>query len=338
METTNTISPPYVSFVMPVYNASKYIEKAINSIQNQTFTNWELIIIDDASTDDSLKIITKFAEEDERIVVIKSGSNSGHAFTPRRIATMVAKSDLISPLDADDWIDSDYLDQLYSKYKSINADIVYPTMLVEESHRPMRFIPNHKFNFERSYNGKELVKKTLNGWEISANGGLIKKDFYIKCINQVKHSNYIFSDEYLTRVLLINASVVGISKAIYHYRPNDGSITKRVSSKIFELLIADKYLSLLISSSFNENSEENIKIEIQRFFNIVDAIRKFNNIGNQLNSFGRSKVMHMIKTAYTDINWRILKDNIGWRYYYLIKSGITPASIFLKIYDRFSSK
>lgn len=328
---------PKVSFVMPVYNAGEYVAYAIESIQKQHFTDWELIIVDDASTDDSLSIISEFAKSDPRIRIIRSENNSGHAFTPRKIAIETARANIISPLDADDWIDSDYLELLYAQYQANNADIVYPTMCVEGS-EPKKNIPHSSFNFKCTYSGRDLIKYTLNGWEISANGGIIDKNLYIKCINGVKHTNYIFSDEYLTRVLLLKAKKVGISRAIYHYRPNENSVTRHISSKMFELLVADRYLLQLINSSFDKNSEENIKIEIQRFFNIVDSLRKLNNFGGQLNFFGKLKVKSLIKLAYEDINWRILKDNIGWKYYCLLRLGIVPSSIFLRVYDRFNSK
>ncbi|HOJ48978.1 MAG TPA: glycosyltransferase family 2 protein, partial [Bacillota bacterium] len=68
---------PFVSVVMPAYNASKYIGQAIESVLNQTYVNFELIVIDDCSTDNTYDIIKKYSETDSRIKVVKNKINSG---------------------------------------------------------------------------------------------------------------------------------------------------------------------------------------------------------------------------------------------------------------------
>ena len=90
-----------VSIYMPVFNASPYLHQSIESILNQTYTNFEFIIIDDASTDDSWKIIKSYALKDKRIVAIKNHLNLGVCLTSN-IAISKAKSTLIARMDADD--------------------------------------------------------------------------------------------------------------------------------------------------------------------------------------------------------------------------------------------
>lgn len=90
-----------VSIYMPVFNASPYLHQSIESILNQTYTNFEFIIVDDASTDDSWKIIKSYAKRDKRIVAIKNHLNLGVCLTSN-IAISKAKSTLIARMDADD--------------------------------------------------------------------------------------------------------------------------------------------------------------------------------------------------------------------------------------------
>jgi glycosyltransferase involved in cell wall biosynthesis len=71
------MSKPMVSIIMPAYNTDKYIESSILSVINQTFKNWELLIIDDCSTDHTMSIIQKISKSDCRIRAIFSKSNSG---------------------------------------------------------------------------------------------------------------------------------------------------------------------------------------------------------------------------------------------------------------------
>ena len=74
-----------VSIITPSYNSSKFIEDCINSVTSQTYKEWEMIIVDDCSTDDSRKVITKYAKKDNRIKVILLKENVGAA-TARNIA------------------------------------------------------------------------------------------------------------------------------------------------------------------------------------------------------------------------------------------------------------
>jgi len=92
---------PLVSIITPLYNAEKFIAETISSIQNQTYSNWELIIIDDASTDSSREITEEFAIKDKRIILIKSKKNIGVALS-RNLATDRANGHFIAFLDSDD--------------------------------------------------------------------------------------------------------------------------------------------------------------------------------------------------------------------------------------------
>lgn len=90
-----------VSIITPLYNASRYIAQMIESVQAQTYTNWELLIVDDGSTDDSLEIVVEFAKKDTRIKWSKAEKNGGAA-KARNAALERAQGRYIAYLDADD--------------------------------------------------------------------------------------------------------------------------------------------------------------------------------------------------------------------------------------------
>jgi teichuronic acid biosynthesis glycosyltransferase TuaG len=90
-----------VSIITPTYNAEKFITETLKSVQNQTYQNWEMILVDDASTDETVKIISDFAEKDNRIKLFKLEKNSGNGFA-RNIALEKAVGKYIAYLDADD--------------------------------------------------------------------------------------------------------------------------------------------------------------------------------------------------------------------------------------------
>ena len=94
-----------VSIIMPCHNGAAYIADAIRSVQNQTFPDWELLVIDDGSTDDSARIVTDFADRDSRIRLLKSEKSTGLPATPRNTGISAASGRYIAFLDCDDeWL------------------------------------------------------------------------------------------------------------------------------------------------------------------------------------------------------------------------------------------
>lgn len=92
---------PAISVVMSVYNGEKYVTKGVQSIINQTFKDWELIICDDGSSDNTYAILEKLQQNDDRIVLLKNEINSGLAYSLNR-AISIAKSNILARQDADD--------------------------------------------------------------------------------------------------------------------------------------------------------------------------------------------------------------------------------------------
>jgi len=93
-----------VSIITPTFNAEKYIRYTLQSVLNQSYQNWEMILVDDASTDETVKIISNFAEKDSRIKLFKLEKNSGNGFA-RNIALEKVTGKYIAFLDADDlWL------------------------------------------------------------------------------------------------------------------------------------------------------------------------------------------------------------------------------------------
>lgn len=93
-----------VSIITPNYNCGRFVAETIESVLAQTYTNWEMIIVDDCSTDDSLQTINKYAERDDRIKVLVNEKNSGAAIS-RNLALSMAKGKWIAFLDSDDlWL------------------------------------------------------------------------------------------------------------------------------------------------------------------------------------------------------------------------------------------
>ena len=110
---------PLVTIYMPVYNAIPYLSQAIESILNQSFSNFEFIIVDDASTDDSWKIIKFYAKKDSRIIAIKNQINLGVSLTSN-IAISKARGKFLARMDADD---ISFTDRIENQVKFLNKNL-----------------------------------------------------------------------------------------------------------------------------------------------------------------------------------------------------------------------
>lgn len=119
------------SVIVPVYNAEKTICRAVESIINQTYGNWELILVNDGSVDNSKAIIKKYAEIDQRIKVINQ-QNAGPGLS-RNVGIKVSKGDYVTFLDADDYYDNDYLESVEKITCNDQKDVVFIDFFDEDS-------------------------------------------------------------------------------------------------------------------------------------------------------------------------------------------------------------
>ena len=116
---------PLISVIMPVYNTSQYLRRSIESVLNQTFKDFELICINDGSTDNSLQILEEYATTDSRIKIINQ-ENSGAGYS-RNVGISRSTGKYLAFLDADDWYDENFLFDVYKAATENNADVVETT-------------------------------------------------------------------------------------------------------------------------------------------------------------------------------------------------------------------
>lgn len=114
-----------VSIIIPIYNAEKYLDKCLKSLAEQTLQDIEIICVNDGSTDNSLQIITDYANKDSRIKMLNQENKMQGA--ARNAGTALATGEYIGFVDADDWVDLDYFEKLYNAAKKHNLDIALAT-------------------------------------------------------------------------------------------------------------------------------------------------------------------------------------------------------------------
>ena len=143
---------PLVSVVMPAYNAEAFIAEAIASVQAQTVTDWELLVVDDCSKDGTCRIVSEMAEEDPRIQLIVNEHNMGAAKT-RNHGLELCRGEYVALLDSDDYWYPEFLEKLLDCAQRTKADICYCSYsLIDEADNQVcqDFIVPEQTDFQQS--------------------------------------------------------------------------------------------------------------------------------------------------------------------------------------------
>ena len=252
---------PDISVVMPAYNAMNFIADAVNSVLKQSFCNLELIVVDDCSTDDTWNIISRIAEVDSRLKIIKLEDNSGSAKYPREVAVNMASADWICWVDADDIIPYDYLEKLLLRQQNTDADIVCSQMIAFQNNiNNVRYtLPDISLNNNGDdiLPGRVAVMKTIGSWSLNANGFMVRKSLWSgTSLFLNRDANWMDADDVSTREMILSANKVAFSDAVYYYRIHSEAITKKLSVKKFHTLITDECVVRMIDGEFGEKSPQ----------------------------------------------------------------------------------
>lgn len=166
-----------ISIVIPVYNVEKYLEKCLQSVKNQTYNHFEVILVNDGSTDSSLSICEKFVNQDKRFSVLSK--ENGGLSSARNFGIKKAKGSFITFVDSDDYIVKDYLSHLVAGIKSETSIVCSKFFLVDEKGNLLtkKEAPKKK---SEVVSIEESIKIFLlqNGYDHSAWGKLYPVSFF----------------------------------------------------------------------------------------------------------------------------------------------------------------
>lgn len=230
-----------VSVVVPVYNTENYLEGSIKSLLNQTEQDIELIFIDDGSTDNSYKILSKYAKIDKRII-IKKIENSGPGVA-RNIGLDIAKGEYVIFLDADDLFSKELVEVLYRKAKQGNADVTICSALrydeILNLEKP--FIDALKFHSipygKSSFSPKEANQTLFQITGAFAWNKLFRREF-LKSNNLKFYDSYCYEDMALVYPALIRAEKIAVThQELIKYRINAGESLSDNRDKYWKALI-----------------------------------------------------------------------------------------------------
>lgn len=324
-----------ISFVMPVYNGETYIEEALRSIMRQTYGKFDVIVVDDQSTDHTPEILAEISREDNRVRIARGITRGGCAYIPRKTAIELATGNYVAPLDADDWISDAYLEKLVDRVKTTEADIIYPEMHTDDGSGYHKKLPTSKVDETRVYNGRDLIKQTLDGWNINCNGGLIRKDLYLTCFDKYDNDAHnTYADELLTRQLLLEARHVAFADAKYFYRANPASVTHAPKIGLFDMCENDLRLVHLIEESFPAGSNEHILVARQTFHHYFDAQSIYSKVASRLTETDRKDAIVKMQEMRRNIEWNFLRNHVSPKYYALGKCGGRITRTALKLFGK----
>ena len=209
---------PLVSILIPVYNTEDYLPKCLDSIVNQTYSNLQVVIIDDGSKDASLCIAQKYVKQYPYIEVYHQ-ENQGVASTRNNLLNK-AKGDYVLFVDSDDWCELDMVDFLINKAIANNADIVTCSMVKNDE----PFVSN--IFLEEIWDQEKAVLEFLR--HKIFNGSLCNKLIKTSLLHNLRFHCEIFYGEdalFIWNVLQKVNQVLITDRELYHYRVNDTSLS-----------------------------------------------------------------------------------------------------------------
>ena len=207
-----------ISVIVPIYNSELTLERCIDSILSQTYTDFELLLIDDGSQDGSLSVCETYATKDTRIRIYHQINNG--VSSARNLGLSVALGEWISFIDSDDWVDDDYLMSMIKKLSSSNADLIVSGFVVEGDQWSKEYSFENAFikldNNNSSYFHKLVRSRLLFGPCCKLfNSRIIRDNALSFPINVSYGEDRLFNYSYLRYC----KSLVVSSKNTYHYLP-----------------------------------------------------------------------------------------------------------------------
>lgn len=250
-----------ISVIVPIYNTEKYLVECIESIREQTYSNIEIILVDDGSTDASIEICDEFSKKDSRVRVFHK-ENEGSAVA-KNFGIQQSKGEYIILVDSDDTVSDKMIEVLYTHIKEKNADIAIGNYYIyDESDKNFYFYVTDKDFSVEELAIQEIMNRQAGDWQFNSSAfilptfKLIKKELF----KEVQFSNGRRFDDEATmhRFYLLASKIIFINDNLYRYRQRSGSIMRSkfdlswardlvevFSKKISDLVLAGLDISVM---------------------------------------------------------------------------------------------
>ena len=311
-----------ISVIIPIYNVEDYLEQCVESILNQTYTNLEIILVNDGSTDSSGEICDRYKNIDKRIKVIHK--ENGGLSDARNYGIEASTGDYIAFLDSDDWADKKLYMTLYEIIKKNHADISV-------------------CNFKICYSDKDIEKQELNEVKCYSNIEALERLYCNDAVTMVVAWNKLYKrkvigylrfpvgkiheDEYLTPMIIYNANKISyINNELIYYRQRENSImNKKFNIKRLDYLyVLESRMKFFKENMLNELYKKNVCTYLEKVMEFYFHIKNseienkksiMKKLKNKLSNLNKNLDINLPKNLKTEI----LLFNIYPGFYYIKK-------------------
>lgn len=285
-----------VSVIIAAFNIENYIEKCILSVINQTYDNIEIVIINDGSTDNTLGIIERYKEIDNRILLV-SQKNSGIVEVRKR-GLEKCNGDYILFIDGDDWLEIDSIEKLVICIENVNYDIILFNAFwcYESSKRAVQSFESNSIKID-----DPLKSILLNYIKPSICFKLIRREFISK--NKIIFpKNFSYGDDLaiVTSLFSNNPRVGVLNENLYNYYQRENSITKKCNSKNLDINEAIKFIKYIL---INKNIYSKYIAEFE--FMIFNHLFIFQFLRNSIDNIYNKEIYKV----YKEYNIKFTKNN-----------------------------
>lgn len=316
---------PLISIIIPVYNGEKYLRPCIDSILRQTYSNWELLLIDDGSRDTSGAICDEYAK-DARIRVVHK-QNGGQA-SARNKGVEMAKGDYIGFVDCDDWLEQDMYEQMMNVMKSCQAEVVI-CGFVEEYASRIKEVNND--GEQKCYLAHEALKMLLEG----KIGSYLWSMLFRREVVQEPMPDLNPYEDHATIFKWISHSnrVVVLHHALYHYRQLETSSLHSYNPKNgnhFFLAIKERYHYIAERNLLPGWEKENRRLYLRGCIKLTKDLARMPGYDQQMRAI-IVEVKNELK-RFLPVN----RQELGIKYYVRLYLLLRDVDVYVRIL-RFSA-
>lgn len=297
---------PLISVIMPTYNAARYIEESVQSIQQQTYPNWELIVINDKSTDNTVELLQSLISRtaETRIRILDTiGLRKPSAV--RNVGISQAKGQLLAFLDADDAYYPHTLALLLQHFKEnpqLNLCFGFPEYINEHSHHI-----EYSSYLAKTQNGFDFAKHFVFGWEsiFLCNTTLTVSAMLVRASAiQPFKEDMLFSEDYkfyvdIFRLGLDKVNV--IADCVYQYRRYQGSVTSGIDRKRLEKVLEDQLYLVDWLYNLPEANAQLQSLRAGTYVTMYDSLAK-TLIKQGRTDLARELMLQLCKNSYVSLS------------------------------------
>ena len=306
---------PKVSIVVPCYNIQKYVGRCIESLLAQTFTDFELILVNDGSTDDTLSILKEYEKKDSRIIVLEK--ENGGLSDARNAGMKIAKGEYIQFVDGDDFAEDILLEKCAQKLDETGADIVIFDFYQYYTETNTKEVISHSFDETKEYS-LDTTPTLLTNIKNAAWNKMYKLSLFKE--NHIEYPfGYYYEDLGTTYRLLPRAKkIVFINQPLLNYlQDRPGNITTQFNQRVYHIfdmiqLLIDDYKALGIYEKYYE------ELKYLGSINILECLKKTRMVkdSEMANKFVEESFSFLRKTwpEFPKCKYPIKREKNDWVY------------------------